>query len=122
MSPSFVMMVAMTEITVQPTEYLVTMLPLDSPDASIWALNVEWCGQPWNAPPTDKQWAVRRMGQCLSRTGKWVMEPQPSSRTTTFYRRHRFTFDEAVAAAKKALPKLTINGYTSEDMLSKVAR
>jgi hypothetical protein len=112
----------MSEVTVMPTQYLVTMLPVDDEEATIWALNVEWCGIPYNAAtdhPEDRVWAVRRIGRCLSRTGRWVWEPIPSSRTPTFYKRHRFTFEEAVAAAKRELPKLRINGLTSEDLLAR---
>lgn len=51
----------MNEITVEPIVYLVTMLPPGA-DQGVWSLRVEDCGQPWNAPPTDRVWAVRHNG------------------------------------------------------------
>lgn len=116
----------MIEPTVQPTQYMVTMLP-ECEEQSLWSLWVIWGGQPWNAPPTDRVWAVRRWpnaspSQCLSRTGKWVFEPSPSERTPTFYKRHRFTFEEAVEAAKREVPKIVVNGMRWQDVLRHIQR
>lgn len=42
---------------------------------------------------------------CLSKSGAWDYEPQPSSRTAEYLKTHRFaTLDEAVAAWRKAPP------------------
>lgn len=38
-------------------------------------------------PPT---WAVRYEDTCLSKTGNWDVEPQPSSRTKSWLASHRF--------------------------------
>jgi len=37
-----------------------------------------------------EKWAVRCGGSCLTKKGEWEWEPQPSSRSETFYRRCRF--------------------------------
>lgn len=108
---------------VQVTQYIVTELPLDHPEIDIFSLTVAWCGQPWNAPPTDRQWAVRRHanahpGRCLSRTGVWRWEPQPSERTPTFYKRHRFTLDEALDAALREVVNIRVNGNSAADALA----
>jgi hypothetical protein len=105
-------------INEMPTCYIVTLLPLDNPNCSIWSFNVEWCGKAWNGDPryADRQWAVRRMGACLSRGGKMTYEPQPSSRTAGFYKNHRFTLDEALAAARKHVGKIVVNGMTAADV------
>lgn len=51
-------------------------------------------------------WAVKRRGDCLSKSGKLEWEPQPSSRTEAFIKRCRWeSFDEALAAAKALLAK-----------------
>lgn len=107
------------------TQYTVSMLPVDHEEFFLFSLSVEWCG---NAPPgftiagfEDRQWAVRRMGRCLSRTNKWVWEPQPSSRTPTFLKRHRFTLDEALPAARKHVDKIIINGMRYTDVLARRA-
>lgn len=47
-------------------------------------------------------WAIRRgAGACLSRDGKWVREPQPSSRTDEWLAEHRFTLEEATILAER---------------------
>jgi len=51
-------------------------------------------------------YAVRRFGSCLSRSGKWVIEPMPSSRTSTWLKKHRFkSFDEAASMATVQIEK-----------------
>jgi hypothetical protein len=48
-------------------------------------------------------WAVRCMGRCLNRDGRWEHEPLPSSRTDAFKARTRFSCDEAKLAAQDAV-------------------
>ena len=44
-----------------------------------------------NSPFYDgEKWAVRKGGNCLTKTGEWEWEPMPSSRTDDFYERCRF--------------------------------
>jgi hypothetical protein len=51
-------------------------------------------------------YAVRRLGSCLSRSGKWVIEPMPSSRTDAWLKKHRFkSFDEAASMAMIQIEK-----------------
>ena len=105
----------MSEITVDATRYTVRGLPAGHLDGDIWSLSVEWTGQPWNAPPTDKVWAVRRGSQCLGDQNEWDWEPSPSERTREFYASHRFTLDDAIERAKAAYPNLVINGLRVEN-------
>ena len=50
-------------------------------------------------------WAIRRDGDgCLSKSGSWDWEPQPSSRTDKWLLLHRWSDrDEAIVAALAAL-------------------
>lgn len=44
------------------------------------------------------RWAIRQVGCCLNKRGKWEREPMPSSRTDAFKRRCRWlTAGEALA-------------------------
>lgn len=94
----------MSGIRVEPTRYTVCGLPEDDVNVSAWSLSIEWRG------PGDL-WAVVHMGKCLSTSGKWHYEPLPSSRTTFWKSKHRFSLERAKALALKAYPKLVINGY-----------
>ena len=40
-------------------------------------------------------WAIREKGCCLNKQGEWEIEPIPSSRTSTFYKRCRWKSAEA---------------------------
>lgn len=68
------------------------------------AVYVEWRGQRYGEGPV--LWAVTGgFGYVLGKSGRWEFEPQPSSRTDAFIERCRWTsFDEAYAAALKAVP------------------
>lgn len=100
---------------VQTTEYRVSWLPMDEDnwDWLHWSLTVEWRGH-------DK-WAVCWAGECLSKSGQWSHERQPSSRTDAWLRTHRFDLETALALAKKAGPKLRVNGKSVADLLAKRA-
>lgn len=39
---------------------------------------------------TGFHWAIRQIGWCFSKRGRWEYEPQPSSRTETFFARCRW--------------------------------
>lgn len=90
-------------IRVTPTCYLICALPDDDEDSQVWSLRVEYRG------PGDA-WAVLHHAFCMSRGGKWDYEPLPSSRTDHFKKMHRFPLEEAIERAKKAYPKLIVNG------------
>lgn len=53
-------------------------------------------------------WAVRDgTGDCLTRDGEWVPEPQPSSRDADFLARCRFpSADRAITAARSATERV----------------
>lgn len=46
-------------------------------------------------------WSVEWLGFVLTRSGKWIHNPLPSSRTPAFKKRTRFPLDEAVVLAIK---------------------
>lgn len=52
-------------------------------------------------------WAIRCVGERLTRTGKWVYEPLPSSRTDSFKKRTTFTYEEAREKMKEILSTLS---------------
>lgn len=49
---------------------------------------------------SERLYAVRLYGNCLSIDGEWAFEPSPSNRTDDYLRRHRF---DSLSAAEKAL-------------------
>lgn len=95
-------MVPDMSIRVTPTRYVVCALPEDDENSQVWSLTVEYRG------PGDL-WAVMHLSYCLSRSGQWDYEPQPSSRTDDFKATHRFPLDEAIERAKTEYPKLIVN-------------
>lgn len=103
------------KIEIQPGKYHVTALPEGHFDRFTWALTVEYTGN----PHSDRKWAVRRNGWCLSRSGEWPYEPLPSERDEEWLEAHRFTLTEAKRAARRELPKLVVNGLTVQDILDK---
>jgi len=92
------------------TEVTIGSLPQDSVNASLFEIKIQYRG------PGDL-YAVTRHGQVLGRQGQWTYEPTPSSRTDRFKSAYRFPFDEAEKLAHKALPKLTSNGLTADQVL-----
>jgi hypothetical protein len=93
--------------TVTPTEYLVTVLPLDREETLIWSVQIQRRGR--------DQWAITSHGRCLSRTGDWDLEPSPSERTAEWRQAHRFSFSDAVHRAGDLAARLTINGVTATE-------
>jgi hypothetical protein len=60
------------------------------------------------------RWAVRHQGhQCLNRSGEWVWEMQPSSRTDEWLVEHRFSEEEAKAHALEQCLLVEVNGRTA---------
>lgn len=88
--------------------YLVTHLPPDSVDATIWGVNVEWRGA--------DQWAVTHLSGCLTADGEILLEPLPSSRTEEFKAATRFDLDTALALAEDYADQLVMNGRTWRDL------
>jgi hypothetical protein len=66
------------------------------------------------------RWAVRWHSRCLSRAGEWAWEPIPSEREDHWLDDHRFTAEEALAAAKRVAPTLVMNGHTVAQALEKI--
>lgn len=96
-------------VRVEPTTYRVSCLPEDHPDASHFAVQVEYRGH--------DLWAVTRHAECLSRAGEWVYETRPSERTDEWRAVHRFTYTEAMGRAREIAPTLTVMGHTVTDAL-----
>lgn len=99
-------------VAVVPTRFTVSRLSDDTPDFSVWSVNVEASGH--------GRWAVRNMSRCLNKSGEWEYEPQPSSRTSEWLDTVRWdNVDDAIAAAKEAEPHIRWNGLTSADVLAR---
>lgn len=49
------------------------------------------------------RWAIRQIGACWNKRGKWEYEPMPSSCTEAFYKRCRWDTPEAAIAAWEQL-------------------
>jgi len=73
-------------------------------DKHTWTITVAW--------RNEGQWAVCWMGDCLNRRGEWEYESIPSSRTKAFFKRCRFSEEEALRRALDAVDKLVVNGVT----------
>ena len=97
-------LIELHEPTVEPTAYLVSVIPDAGPDASMWAVKVERRG--------PGSWAVIHLSRCLHRSGRWDHEPLPSSRTQRWLSSHRFDLETALKLAKKAAPTVTVNATT----------
>ena len=98
------------ETHVRAVAYEVTALPSDvqdHSDAGYFAIRVEWRG--------GGKWAVKHHSSCLNKSGGWVYEPQPSSRTKRFLRAYRHDLDTALALAQNAAPKVTLNRFTVDE-------
>jgi len=92
--------IAVSEYRVYPTGYDEATFS----DKFSFTITVAW--------RNEGQWAVCWMGDCLNKRGEWEYESIPSSRTEAFFKRCRFTEDEAKRRALEAVDKLTINGRT----------
>jgi hypothetical protein len=101
----------MPEPTVMVTAYTVSCFPPDDLDGSSWDIRVEYCGR--------DRWAVRWLGQmCADSKGHFVHEPQPSSRSDYFLKRHRFSLEKALLIAKAAAPGIILNNMTPADAIA----
>jgi hypothetical protein len=92
------------------TEVSFCALPFDDFEASSWTIRVAWRG------PGDRYAVIDRAGLCLSTSGKWHYELQPSSRTDRFKRHHRFPYEQACQLAAKHAPKVRNMGMTAADL------
>lgn len=94
-------------IRVEPTEYVVTSLPDDSPDPTVWQLRL--------VRKAPDSWAVMKMSQCLGADGEWDYEPLPSERTPAWKATHRFPYAEAHRLAIEVFPKVVWNRLRVEN-------
>lgn len=72
----------------------------DDYEAINFMVTVEWRG-------ADRYAVMSRGTRLLSRAGNWKMAPLPMQR-----RQYRFSYDEAVAAAEKAVEGPLVGGMT----------
>jgi hypothetical protein len=92
--------------------YTVSRIPDDNPNRATWSLQVEATGH--------GRWAVRWLGRCLARDLTWEYEPTSSSRNDNFLERCRWdNAEDAIEAALRMEPTITVNGLTSADVLSR---
>jgi hypothetical protein len=99
---------------VHVTKYLVSCLPLDSGNAAIWGVDVEYAGR--------GRWAVRQRGHsCYDIDGNTSWEPIPSEREDEWLDRHRFDLDTALELARKVAPTIVVNGLTPAQVLERHA-
>ena len=74
-------------------------------------------GPKWPGVDPKRPWAVLYRTRCWDRVeGDWVYEPSPSSRNRDFFRRCRFTLDDALDIAASAAERegaALIARYTS---------
>jgi hypothetical protein len=99
------------EPTVRVTCYAVSCLPEDHELAPHLSVAVEYRGR--------GKWAVTHFGQCLNADGEWDYEMRPSARDDDWLSTHRFDLDTALELAKQAVPKLSVNGWTVENVLTR---
>lgn len=103
--------VTTSDVSVMATEYTVCALPEDYIYAHSFAITVAYRGR--------GLWAVSRHRMCLGTDGKWDWESIPSERTDEWLATHRFDLDTALALAKQEAPKITVNGFSVADVLSR---
>lgn len=92
-------------VTVEATEYTVSLLPADHPDCELYAVTVEWRG--------SGRWAVCRFRRCLDANLAWDWESIPGEREDEWLATHRFDLDTALALARRVAPGVTTNGRTA---------
>jgi hypothetical protein len=94
------------EASITPTTYTACVLSEDVQDWRMFTVRAEYVGK--------ERWAVRRGSECLGRSGEWVWEMRPSSRTDEWLDEHRFTQDEALRHALEQAALIEVNGRTAE--------
>ena len=107
----------MTAAELEPvvTQYTVCALPEGHMDYSLFSMTVDRV----LGYEGVSGWAVRRMGRCLDRKGRWDHEPQPSSRTNGWIKQNRHDLAKALDLAKAAAPLVKINGLSVEHVLTR---
>lgn len=93
------------------TKWTACHLPESDPNYYSFAIHAESSGK--------GRWAIRHAGSCLSRTGQWVWEPQPSSRTDRWLRDHRFSENEAKGLISALAATVVVNGVTAAEWVAR---
>jgi hypothetical protein len=111
------------------TRVILSLLPLDHVDCDLFAITVEWRGpRPYmfEAGREDiGQWAICRMGRCLSRERDWHLEQNGGNADETeeqrkaWLRHHRFTYTDAMPIAKSMLPTIVVNRISVQTILDR---
>lgn len=96
------------EVRTQVTQWTVSALPEDDPEAARWSITVEYRG--------DGKWAVRRFPETLNVDGEWEYEQSPSNRDDGYLTRNRHDLDTALRLAQAAAPTIEVNGLTPETL------
>ena len=97
------------------TRITLSLLPPDHIDRHVFEVQVE------SRDLAKGRWTVLWLGRGLSKsTEEWEYEPLPSSREDDWLDDHRFTYDEALLFAAKAVLALRVNGRTVQDLLQEV--
>lgn len=66
------------------------------------------------------RWCVKDRGFVATKTGRWIYEPQPSSRTQAFRNRTRFDLPTAITIATKLAKAITRNGMTIDQWIGRI--
>lgn len=119
-------MTTIPEPEIRATRYLVSCLPETHPDADLFTLAVEYCG--------DGRWAVRLRGAYFDADGKRSWGPPGDKEPVTdeeiaadnaarddWLARHRFVEKTACALAGRLAPTLQYRGYAVADALARSA-
>lgn len=90
----------MTKIYEQATQYMISAVPLEWPAARLFSVKVR--------SQRPGEWTVEHLGEYLTLSGDW---------TFALAERGTFELEEALSAARKAVPNLTSSRYTVADAL-----
>jgi len=99
------------DVSIRITELTVSALPEENINHPHFSVKVSWRG--------DDRYAVERMRRCLGADGEWDFEPSPSNREDDWIATHRFAYEEALKLARQACLRLTVNGFTVDDVLGR---
>jgi hypothetical protein len=95
------------EALVQPTAYVVSILPEGDINRHVFTITVQYWG--------DDRWAITRHGSCLGADGQWEFGIKEYDRGDDWLTTHRFDLDTALRLARDAAPHLVVNGHTALD-------
>lgn len=99
-------------VSVQPTQYTVSILPEDDLYYDIYAVTVEYRG--------PECWAVMRGRRCLGADGVWDLGQRYND--DQWMASHRFDLDTALRLAREAAPNVKTNGWTAAEVLAELSR